>query len=319
MEAGILKKGPLQSNCVVMRRGWFYTLSREIACAVPSGLPETIDEAIEAERLIEYLKGIKDDEITVVVEDKTLTIKGSNREKSRMALMEEVLLPIDSVERANTYLPITQQFSEAVDLAQKCTLKRAEFLKACIHIHPKYVEGSDNTRLLRYPIKNFVRQSVLVRGESIKAITQLGMTKAAETESWLHFRNPMGLRVSVRKWEMKKYPDFGPILAMRGRPIVFPKNITEAADIAALFAEETEGIRLTTRKNQIHIQSGDVSGEYERIIDAQYSGPEISFRIPPKLLIELIDKGTNCELTDCSLRMEGDRFIYVAGLETEGT
>ena len=61
-----------QSSCVVLRRGKFYSLSTEIACSITSGLPEDIEGAVRAEKLIAMLESYPDDEIDLNIQAKRL-------------------------------------------------------------------------------------------------------------------------------------------------------------------------------------------------------------------------------------------------------
>ncbi len=309
---GILAKGPLQSDCVVLRRGWLYTLSREIACAIPSRLGD-LDAAIPAARVIDYLKNIKSEEIEFTIENNTLTIRGDKRERASFATPDTVKLPIDAVERpkADEYAKLSPKFERAVDMTIRCTQRRQEFLKACVHLQPAFLEGSDNTKLIRFPIDNaFLKGPILVRGESLKTILKNNMTRGGETADWVHFINAIGLRISIRKWDMGKYPNFNSVLKERGQPLEIPSEVLNYASTAGIFADD---IDISLDRNQLVVSARDSDGEYEKVLDSNYTGEPIRFRIPPRLIADLLDKGTKCEVLRYAIRVDGDGFTYMAG------
>jgi hypothetical protein len=100
----------------------------------------------------------------------------------------------------------------------------------CINLTPRFVEAWDNFQIARYKIKTGLTEPVLVRQSSIKHVVSLGMTETAETQGWLHFKNPNGLVLSCRRYvdqfpsdDLTKYLDvtwnyFAPQSIMRLRP-----------------------------------------------------------------------------------------------------
>jgi hypothetical protein len=301
-----------QSNHVVMRKGRFYTLSRETACSIPSGLPQDMEGSVELKLLASLLKEMPEDEIEIETVQGVLKVKGKGR-AAKLPMPEEVKLPVGDVTLPGPqdWQSITQEFTSAVLLAQGCTKRKDKaFLKECVHLHPDFVEGSDSVRMLRYTIATFVKQPVLVRGVSIKAITPFSFTKAAETDDWLHFRNPLGLRLSVRKLNEVNYPDFTQILEMRGEPIVLPKGVAAAAKIAGSFAGEDGNVHITLENGLLLVLGTNGSSEYEEKRKTEYTGSKLKFSLPPKMIEEIVTLSSRCELGKSSLRIDGKGFVY---------
>lgn len=308
---------PTQSSCFIFKNGWAYTMNREIACAIPIGLPKEVRVAVRAEKLLELLRHLKSDELGLDITDSHLLLKDLKlNSKSKLVLEEEILLPVNAVERPSEegWLDLNESFGEAIDLCSKCTKKQEEWLKSCIHITPTYVEASDNDRLLRYNLSTFVTKPSLTRATSIKAICDLGMSKAAETDSWLHFRNKTGLRVSVLKYEVSQYPDLSEFLETRGEPVSFPKSLGEIAKRAQIMAEEEQGVRIKVLDGQMSVEGRNVEGEHEEIASIEYDGPSMTFAVPAKIIGELVSKHNACEVTPCSLRVETKNYVYAASL-----
>ena len=309
-----------QSNCVILRKGRFYTLSRETSCSVPSGLPQEMEGCVELKQLADLLKELPEEEISIETVENVLHVKGKGR-AARLAMPPEVKLPIGDVvlPGPQDWKTITQEFSTAVLLAQNCTKRKDKvFLKECVHIHPDYIEGSDGRRVMRYTLATFVKEPVLVRGVSIKTMTPFSFTKAAETDDWLHFRNPLGLRLSVRKLTEVKYPDFDSVLEVRGDPISLPKGIAGAAKIAGSFAGEDGDVSVRLENGLLVVLGTNGSSDYREKRKADYTGPAIQFSLPPKLIEEIISLSSRCELGPKSLRIDGDSFVYCAALKQEG-
>lgn len=316
VEPGTSKQETIQqSACVVLRRGRFYTLSQEIACSAPSGLPAEMEGAVRAEKLIEVLRQMPVDDVDVELGEKVLTIKAPRR-RLRVAMEDETVLPVGEVELPKEWQALDEDFSEAVDLVHRCTKKAGDdFLSQCVHVCPEWLEASDNDRLIRYRVKVPVVEPVLVRGSSLKEMAELGMTKGAATDSWLHFRNPLGLRVSVRKFAQESYPDLSPFLRVRGAKVVLPKGLKLAADVAGVFQDDRGHVRLQFTNGELTVTGRCAEGEYTERCRLRYQGPDMAFLVPGKIVAELAERYTRCELTDQSFRVNGGKFIYCTSLE----
>ena len=317
VEPGISTKETIQqSSCVVFLKGRLYTLSQETACSIPSELPSDWEFAIRAEKLIALLKSMKDEEIELNY-SKTLNIKGQG--KARLNTEERILLPVSEVElpKKDDWQELHEDFAEAVDLVCKCTKRRSEFQKECIHITKSWLESSDNMKMIRYSVPTFIRKSVLVRGESIKVIVQLGMTKAAETSNWLHFKNPTGLRLSVRQFGLEEYPRLEDFLKMRGKRVTFPKGLVDAATRAAIFCEDGNSLKVSISEERLLVEGRSVQGEYLESRKVKYVGAPLAFWIPAKLISELVKEHSNAEVTDYTIRVDGGKYVYCASLMKE--
>lgn len=307
-----------QSSCVVLRKGRFYTLNREIACSIKSGLDEEFTGAVVAKSIIDLLRKLNEDEIEIDIKDSQLILTGRNR-TAKIVMESDVLLPLHSVELPKEWTKIHGDLALASALAASCTKKKStHFSQCCVHIHPEWIEGSDNNKLGRWVIETPVKDSILVRGTTIKETVQLGLTKASETTNWLHFKNPYGLRISVRKWPVEQYPDFSKFLALRGEKVQFPKGLADAADRAGVFLDDTDGgVKVSISKSKVVVECQGMVGEYEEKRSIDYNGPSMTFFIPPKLVAELVEKQTQCEVSESCLRVANENYTYVTSLEVK--
>lgn len=304
-----------QSDCIIFKKGRFYTMSNELACSIPSKLPIEFEGAVPGKKVLKLLKETVDEEIYVGVEEFVLTLKA--KKQSTEIPLEKPKLPIEDVELPKDWQLLDLYLAQAINLVHRCTKRKAEFIKECLCFGPTKLEATDNTRMIRYWVKTFVKEPVLVRGSSLKEVVPFGMTKGAETENWLHFRNPTGLRISVHKFEMQQYFDLTEFLKLRGQKVELPKvkSIEKAVIRASLFLEEEAGITVTISKDGMSIGGKSVEGSHTTTKKIKYDGPTIGFMIPPKLLTELVDLKNVCEVTECSLRIAGENFVFATPLE----
>jgi hypothetical protein len=305
-----------QSDCIVFKKGRLYTLSQEIACSLSSDLPVTMEAAVPAEKFLKLLERFSEEEIDVSLEESVFHVK-AKRKNSKLPTEQDIVLPVDEVDRPGKKLwkKLHEDFSEAVELVSKCCKKEGDFANECIHVHPEFLESSDNVKMIRYPLKTFVKKSVLVRGRSLKAMTQLGMTMGQETDNWLHFWTPMGLRLSVKKFDLEHYPDLSQFLNLRGKKINFPQGLETGIMTAEVFKNEQDNISVKLSENLLTIVGESSHGEYREERDVEYDGKSFSFFCSPKLFAELVSEHTVLEVTECSLRVDAGKFVFVTSVE----
>ena len=130
--------------------------------------------------------------------------------------------------------------------------------------------------------------------------------------NWLHFHNPYGLRLSIRKYAMEAYPDLGQFLALRGKKIRLPEALGEVLGRTKVFSEELVTIRVSSGIMQLTGTSE--CGEHSEEREIKYTGDPLSFGVPVKLMSDVIERNKTCEVSDCTVRVDGGKWVFVASL-----
>jgi DNA polymerase III sliding clamp (beta) subunit (PCNA family) len=316
VSAGLAKREIIeQSKCFVFNEGRVITFNDEIACQHKCDLE--ITGAIQAEPLLAILRKLQEEDVSVSVADGHMVVKGKRR-TAGIRMEQEVLLNLDGLETPDQWRSVSPEFMEAIDLVQQTVSKdMSKFERTCIHITPDLVESTDNNQLSRYLLSTGFESSILVRRDSIKDVTSLGMGKVAETKNWIHFKNKLGLIFSSRRHTDEEFPDLSPLLKFNGSRLVLPKGLGEAAEKAAIFSAEsstTTDVLISLRAGKLKIRGQGVSGWYTEVKAIDYEGPEFAFLITPKLLGDLASKHSNCLINERLLLIDGGNWKYVASL-----
>jgi hypothetical protein len=316
-----------QSSCVAFQDGVILTYNDEVSCRCSSGLPNSFKGAIQAKPLMEMLKKYPDETLELEATDIALTISGV-RKKTEMRMEKEIVLSLDAVENPTDWKTLPEGFDEALETVSSCAGKEKElnrFDLSCIHFHPKYVEACDMVQLARYRIKIGVEKEFLVRKESIKHITNLGMTEFAETDSWVHFRNSKELIYSCRRF-LEVFPSLDELIAVTGSPITLPGGLKEIADRAASASSERADdnhILLEIKDGKARITGKGLTITHKEWVMIKYSGPKLSFLVDPSILMKIASDYKEAEICTrdigngsktSSLKVSGDRFSYVSML-----
>lgn len=313
-----------QSASYVFYHGDIHSFNDEIYCRCPSGLDPKAKAAVPAAKLLEQLSKWQEDEIDLTFGDSELLVSGKGQ-KAGVRLEREIALPIKSVEKPTEWRSLPASFAEAVGIVGQCAARQHEdFKKMCVNLHPRWVEAWDNHQIARYELKTGLKEPVLVRQQSIQHVVTLGMNKFAETEGWLHFKNPNGLQLSCRRY-VDEFPsdDLTKYLDVKGKKAQLPKGLAEAADKAAVFSTEAEMnlIRVKLKPNRAWIRGTGVTGWYERgPMRVTYDGPRIEFLIAPKLLADIVTKHPEVEIVSDRMAVKSGSWVlccYLAPVEDE--
>jgi hypothetical protein len=309
-----------QSSCFAFQNGSVHSFNDEIYCQRAS--PLNIEGAVQAVPLLNILRRLSEDELDIQLTDGELILRGKRR-RAGIRTQAEVALPIEKVEQATDWKKLHEDFSDAIYVAQQCVGKdESNYAATCIHVHPKYVEACDDHQAVRYKLKTRVSEAALIRGASIKHIVSLDMTEFAETETWIHFRNPTGLILSCRR-DLQAFDPLDDILKVEGEPLTLPKGLAEAAEKAEIFSSENPDeneVLVDIRPGRLKVKGQGVSGWYHEFKKLKYSGEPLSFSIGPRLLVEIVKRYSECTITQTKLKVDTGKFVYVVALgknETE--
>jgi len=308
-----------QSSCFVFTDGMLWTFNDAIACSRKSPL-DIPDCAVGAKPLLELLRRLPDESITISAADKHLMIKGKNK-RGGIRMEKEVMLPIGSIDSPNKWIKLSEHFLEALEFVVGCvSTKEDSFDLQCVHITKKFIEACDNFQFSRYPLKMKLENSILVLGKMIKSIIPLGMTEYSIAKGWIHFRNEAGLGYALRIYPADDYLDFSKLTITEGKPLSLGKTLAEAAERTAMFAEQllddTHNIHVELSKNQIVLKSESIDGFFQERKKAEYKGDKINFQIMPEQLALLARNYRQTLISDNRLTVQTDNnAIFVSVIE----
>lgn len=305
-----------QSSCFVFKDGRVVTFNDEIACSIECDIG--FEGAVAAKPLIELLGKMVETVIDISVAENgaEVIIKGKRR-RAGITIEAAITLPISVVEAPSKWADVDPEFADAISVVQQCASKdQNKFHLTCIHITPDLVEACDNFQIARYPVSTGLAAECLVKKDSLKHIVGLGMTEVSETKTWLHFRNPSGLVLSVRR-EKLDFEDLDSILDMKGTHTTLPGGLAEAIEKAQIFSgenSENNVVIVELRTGQLRLRGEGASGWYEERKDVKWEGEPLSFNIAPKLLVDITTRTNDCYLTPGRLKIDGGKFVYVTCL-----
>lgn len=308
-----------QETCFVFENNTVSTFNDETACRIETGLGEEFVGAVQATPLLELLRKLQEETIEVECVDGEMLVKGKNKEAA-IRREHEVKLPVSVIEQPQEWKDLDDNFCEAASIVSQCTSKdQNKFNITCVHVTSKYIEATDMHNLCRWKLDTGFQNELLLPRGAVKNLGTLGADKFSETEKWVHFKNARGLILSCRRYtDVSEYPDLTSRLKIKGQPLTLPKGLAEAADKAMVFTapegEDDDEITIELKPNRLKLTGQGAQGRYKEIKKIKYDGPQITFLIPPTLLIDIVKKHSECSVSEDFLIVKSGSYKYITCL-----
>jgi hypothetical protein len=312
-----------QSSAYIFDGATVTTFNGEIAARSPCELVG-VSGAVSARHLKDLLLRLTDDAVDITTSDGELRLRARSG-RGVVAMQAEIRLPVDQIETPDPegWCDLHPEFGDAVEVVGACAAKDDNNYKLlCVHITPGYVEACDNYQLARYPLPTGLASRSMVRRDSLRHVVALGMTQAAETETWVHFRNPAGLALSMRRWS-EDYEDLDLLLdaVQDTTPATLPGGMDEAMERTGVFSADShtgDVVHVALTGGRMQLRGEGAGGWWEERKAVKYTGPDIAFMIAPKLLTEIADRAQDCEIAPGALRVDNGKFVYMTCLSSAG-
>lgn len=313
LQPGLSTKGVLdQSNCFIFANDGVATFNGEVAC-FQKGL-DGVTGAVVASPVLSQLGKWVEDEVEVYVDDAVLRVNGARR-RAWFNLEAEIHLPVESIEKPGEWRDLPPNFGGAIGLVESCAGKdQNKFQATCVHLHPEWVEATDNVQVARYTVRTGIERT-LVRATAIRSVASLGMVQWSQSQGWVHFRNAAGLVYSCVTYN-EEYPDTSGVLVVEGAKMTFPKTLQDTIDKAEIFSRESEGNQLTVSllPGRLRVMGEGRTGGFSEVKDIQYEGQPMSFTIDPKMLKEIVRDHNEVYVSEDKLVVDGGAFVYRTSL-----
>lgn len=314
VSAGLASREILeQSASFVFNDGKIYTFNDEILCIADYDCG--MKGAVHAQQLVNLLGKLTDDEVEIEAKDGEFLVTGK---KSRAGIRtnHEILLPVDSVERPESWSSLPADFNDSLEVVQGSASKDdLHFNLTCIHLTPNHVEACDGYQLTRYKLETGLDSECLIKRDSAKSLIGLGVNKVSEGKNWIHFRSD-DLQISCRRW-MQEYMNLDDLINFTGKPTTLPGGLAEAVEKAEIFSVDNANenqVLVRIKGGKLSLKGEGAHGWYEQREKISYDGDPIEFMIPPKLLSEITKRTNDCEITGQRLKIDAGKFVFVACL-----
>lgn len=321
LRPGLSAKGDMVDSVSVyaFRNGRAYTYNGEILCRAKAPLAKDLEGSVPAGELLDVLGRVPAEEVDLSWTDKEFTIR-ARRLKVDLPKDGSFDVPVDELPRPETYTPLPPDFPDAVEVVKASAgdVQEAPFAFKCVHLTPRFMESCDQFRMTRYSLELPVTKSHLVLADRFKQLGPLGMTEMAETDGWLHFRNPSGVLAAVRTQDIE-YPDLTDMVKAKGVRMALPKGLITSSKVAeAVLASRKDDLSVRLEDGWMKISASTSRGA--RMFEKRkvgYAGPPVRLAIRPAVLMEIANLSPECVVSDRFLKIDAGRYVFVASVAVD--
>ena len=298
-----------QSDHFAFSKGRVFTFNDEVFCSTRSELD--LEGAVEAEKLLNLLRKMDEDEIEIGQSDGEVIIKGKDRRRAGIRLEAKITLPVEGVENPGEWHPLPAGFREAVQVCSSVVGRdRSRFILTCIHLHPEWIEATDQFQILRHPLATGLEKPTLVRCSAMADIAKSEVVEFAESAEWLHFRAKDGPTFSCRRYG-QKFPELSRFLEVDGVEMKLPDELAAETSRASVFIEPEGSMTVELRPGRMRLTGRGQSGWYSKVSDCNYAGDSLKFLIAPKLLADIANRGQKVVVAEGRIKVATDGWTYV--------
>lgn len=294
-----------QGQCFIFQNGKVYAFNDSVMVSHP------IDDigftgAVTAKPFVNILKKMKDEDVTVEVENGQVIINKKKRAKVKLNLEEQIRIPVEKIEAPGEFMDIPHMWMSNLRLASEFSSTDMSVRRIChIHITDSYMEATDNFKFIRIPHEfSCGDRELMVPIEVVDKIKQYEPAAISIGEAWIHMKCQNGVMVQCRLSTGTKYPDTSKAFQTETLSTIrLPTDLCEILDRADVFLKDLEKpLRLVTvqlMENQLVLTSSNSAGSFEESVRLIYKGPPITFMVNAGILRGFIKHAEN-ELKVCA-------------------
>jgi len=308
-----------QADAFIFDNGKIKTYSGSVMVEV-KGLKD-IRAAVNPVVLVNLLKKLSDAEIDISQDaNGQLVIEGEGK-KATLATETDIRLDLTDVPPPGDWVATEAGvMSQLRRAAQTCGLDESWGAATCVHVTKNVIEASDNFRLFRWEGKTGFTKAMFIPADAIELMSEILPEAVSVNGGWAHFK-VSGATISARGRELEKYPDMSTICDVKGSDVHLPKGLDQISDRAMIVAEgdgHATRISVDISPGKGLIKSRSAKGKYRETFKLKYEGPNLSFDVHPKILVEIVEFSPKVVVGENRIRAVVDDAVFVIALRQAG-
>ena len=273
--------------------------------------------AVKASEFLQLIDKIPSDDIDIIQEDGQFKINTDTIEAA-INVLEQHAVPLISIKDLKGWQELPDNFSEAVSFCLFSTGKDMTFpIWTCLNVSCNKVYSSDRYRATRFKLDSEVKKPFLLKSNAAKVLTAYKPTHVLPQKDWIHFKNKDDVYFSSRVMT-GKYIDVNPFFVSRGARINVPSDLKDIIDRVQIMTDcefkQDLNIKIKISKGQMICTGEGSLGYIKEKTKVNYKGDDISIKIHPVFLKDIIKRLDELIVTKNSLLFKGNGFDHVISL-----
>lgn len=273
--------------------------------------------AVKAETLYSFLSRVKEDTITMEIDDNQVKIT-AGKSVAGLVFEQEVKLPVEEVGEIGTWHPVPEDLVTGLKMCHPCCTKDMSLgVLTCVYVNGRVMVGSDSYQIIKYQLDQEVAlDPFLLPASSAQVLSKYRITEIASGQGWVHFKTEDDTVISSRVFD-GDYPDFDVHFEFDGGEVEFPKGTTEALERAEVFSKSDLAIQdmpvvtIEITKSRVKISAQDESGWFKETLQVKHTGEPIKFTTNVQFLLALLGQSPSCVYGEGRVRFTGEKWTHL--------
>jgi DNA polymerase III sliding clamp (beta) subunit (PCNA family) len=316
-------KSGIASKDIVESMTYFFFSGKEIVTyndkiSIQHPLSTDFSLFVKANDLMKIVSKSSAEEIIMKEDSGKLKIKIGKAQGTLATITdEEVSTRISNVQKSlstTKWKDLPENFIACILLcAFSASESESDQTLTCINIKGHSCSSTDNRRISNAILTSEI-EDMLLKASEVNNLKGIAPTQYSVAKSWIHFRNEDNCVFSIRKVS-GEFPDVLPHFDFEGSEITLPKDILEGLDITSIFADDSSpSVEILISANICTIRVSSDAGKISHKSKIKYKGEDISFRINPEFLKEMMKHSTTLTVCDTKIKLETENFATVTAL-----
>lgn len=323
LEPGLDAKDVIEhASSFVFAKGEIRTYNDQVAARVP--FVEGLEGAVEAEKLLKLVRGMKAKELEVRLSaDKSELLVSAGKASAGLTIepIQADWLAAMELPEEKAWKPLPPDFADAV---RQCLFSTASDMTkpvlTCVHLTPTHIESCDNFRATRRVLAK-KGPTGNVPASAMRRILDRSPEEWAVGSGWIHFRlrstwaEEDRVVLSSRLFTGEAFPDLGPIFEVKGKSVVLPEGVEGVVARASVFAQgdfsNDVKVTVTIAPGEVMVRGKGPKGWYKEKEKTDWKGKELRFDVHPVLFADMLKILQTITVGDGQLKLEGEGLTHI--------
>ena len=270
------------ADSFVFDSGCIYSYNDSVAVMIPFSSSEEMKGAIKARELHQTISKFPQDEISLVVNEKSWLMK-CGKAKVEFTLQNfDYKKRLDGITPGEKWVDLDESFINALGVC-KMAVNKTHY--AGVYFNKDVVLSTDGFQINAFTFKDKDLPSFWISDNSATELLKFSKFKQLQVNgNWVHFKFEDGTVFSVKTLVIDKFPATKILSVINANKekensfhATFPKALFPAIDRADEFGIEIEGhnsVRLQIEPKYIEVSSERTSGRYDEKVQWEQELPE---------------------------------------------
>jgi len=276
--------------------------------------------SILADEFFNILKKIEDDKVEIITnENNKIKIKSKEVRANLINKDNEIspnFINKSDLTKIKSWSKLPEDFLEGLLICLFSIGNTGEPYLSCLNIKGNNIISSDGNRISRFNMKNKIKSSFLLFGESAKEIIKYKPKEYYLDSSWVYFKTKDNIIICSKLID-DDYPSVSEYFDIKGKKVILPNNIISAVDIASILAIGDFDI---DKRIEIIIEDGEIICRGEKDIGwlekrtVIKSKAKLKFFINPLFFSKILELSNYMEVTEEHALFKADNFEHLVCL-----